>query len=295
MATLYYNAANSNYWDDLLNWWTDSAFTVQAANLPTSLDDVVICASIYDSSSMLYANTLVTVASDVEIMLVNNMTIANEATLNQNSVFISGSHIASNFTFNGNSRNQAQITGTCTFNDVSENFGIVVGDCIFNDNSWASGTVYGTDLVVLNDYSYNNTDIFSNTVFNDYSNNIDSGAVYGESIVFNDYSHNATRSSPAYITGDTIFNDNSYNEGIIYGNAIFNQNSFNSDTINGNAIFNDGSYTYSDYVYINGNATFNDSSYAYFNGSYTGSVIMGPRLQYPIQRGINGSSILGLI
>ena len=72
----------------------------------------------------------------------------------------------------------------------------------------------------------------------------------------------------------------------INGNVTFNDNSYNYRAyINGNAIFNDNSYNNNGT--INGNVTFRGSSYN--RSGITGSVTIA------YEKGINGSSILGIV
>jgi hypothetical protein len=144
----------------------------------------------------------------------------------------------------------------------------VGGDVDFNDCSYAQGTLNCIGVVTFNQNAYN-TGFISDATFNDSSSNI-GGTVTGDAI-FNDISGNN-----GTVTGDVTFNDSSSNVGGISGTATFNDNASNAGP-------------------VNGDATFNDSSFSFPAATYTGTLTLGSRTQYPIQRGINGSSILGVI
>ncbi len=40
--TLYFNGAANSSWSTLANWWQNSNYTIQAASLPTIIDNVII-------------------------------------------------------------------------------------------------------------------------------------------------------------------------------------------------------------------------------------------------------------
>jgi len=125
-------------------------------------------------------------------------------------------------------------------------------------------------------------------------------------------------STPVTVTGMATFNDSASNNGTVSGNATFNGSAHNNGTVTGNATFNDsasnegtvtGTATFNGsssnyYGTVSGDATFNDSAYnnygtvsgdATFRGAasnitgITGAVILA------YEKGINGSSILGVI
>jgi hypothetical protein len=160
-----------------------------------------------------------------------------------------------NFITNARFSGDLTVTGVATFSGYANNGGTITGDCIFNDNSYHHGAISG------------------NCIFND-SSWISFWA-----------SFNGT------ITGNCTFNDNSYNGGTITGgDCTFNGNSSNGGTITGDCTFNDSSYNQGTVAY---DATFNDSSYN--QGTVAGTRTFQNRTPYPIPRGINGSSILGVI
>lgn len=113
------------------------------------------------------------------------------------------------------------------------------------------------------------------TTFNDSARNVDQGQV-----------------------GDAVFNDSSYNDGdgTVRGNATFNHNSSNGGQIVGSATFNDSTICNGGSLYgsieINGDpvATFSIS------GDYIPQSATFTRVSpWPPRRGINGSSILGVV
>jgi hypothetical protein len=175
-------------------------------------------------------------------------------------------------TFGGQySSAEGVINGDCVFNDESivSNSSTINGDCTFNDSSFISG---GSDTVngdcVFNDNSYTYGTITGDCIFND-----------------NSYAYGT-------ITGNCIFNHSSINYGTITGDCIFNHSSINYDTITGDCIFNDSSWNSNT---INGYAIFNDSSYFLTFALFGVTPDFQNRTPYPIPRGINGSSILGVI
>ena len=91
------------------------------------------------------------------------------------------------------------------------------------------------------------------------------------------------------VTGNATFDDYSSNNNIVTGNATFNDYSKNGisnplTAVNGNATFNDSSYNNG---IVGANATFNDISYNRYG--ITNQIFLNDK------RGINGSSILGVI
>jgi hypothetical protein len=96
------------------------------------------------------------------------------------------------------------------------------------------------------------------------------------------------------INCDAVFNDTSSFSDYLDGNGTFNHNSHSTSPygVNYDATFNDSSYCDGP---VGGDATFNDSSYCTANGVIYGTETYADRTPYPIPRGINGSSILGVI
>jgi len=177
------------------------------------------------------------------------------------------------------------LSGTCDNN---------TGDTPTVANIICESCVFYIAFIATNSATFNNgssTDgggtVLGDAIFNDYSENY-SINVNGYAI-FNNMSWNR-----GTLNGNTILN-NSYTSSIINGAVTLNYISTNEGTINGNATFNDNSFNAG---MIFGNATFNHSSFAYptsAGASYGGTVTFQNRTSYPLKRGINGSSLLGVV
>jgi hypothetical protein len=179
--------------------------------------------------------------------------------------------------FNSGASNLGYINGNATFYNNSRNFNLqsrdatVDGDAVFNDSSWNGDTIIG------------------NATFNNSAKNGDGDLGY-----------------IGTVQGNTTFNNSSHNNGSITGNATFNDNASNGlypdptliygGIVNGDAYFNDSSYNYLSTV----------DSIAYFSPSAAEVTLryncgtlspeffrINPEIIY--QKGINGSSILGLL
>lgn len=317
MATFYFNAALDNDWNTLGNWWADAALTVPASGLPTTADDVVV------AGVSVTTNTGESQAS-VATLVVNDPALASP-------VFGIPITVSGGATFNGAAINDAQIYGLSTFNETAHNrFGTTYEMATFNDYAWCGiGTLAGSGT--FNDASYNESGLlFSDSTFNDYSYN--TGFSFAQLVTFNDYAYNGVGGS---LMGFTRFNGSSYNAGTVSSDAEFNDEAVNQETVTGNATFNDSSQnddgTVTGDVTLRGNAssygyignpndstsvinlydssfivegstvdaaliTFHNSSYgAVQNTAYFGTVSFANRTPHPIPRGINGSSILGVI
>jgi hypothetical protein len=115
--------------------------------------------------------------------------------------------------------------------------------------------------------------VTGHATFNDTSSLSCGGLITGN-VTFNDYAVMDSGLCMAEVIGNATFNDNSYSyAGLVTGNATFNDNS------------------YSVYGVVTGNATFSltaaDATIAYF-GTYSS-------VSFAYEKGINGSSILGVI
>lgn len=198
------------------------------------------------------------------------------------------------------------------FNNTAHNTSIINGDVTFNNESYNSnwdGTTYNALIngnVIFNADSYNIGKIVGSATFYGYSSN---GVLSGNN-------------TPSYgVDGQAVFYEYTWNFNNVGDGSIFNDNSYNSGQVNGDAIFNDDS---SNGLYdnqlaggiINGDAYFNDTSYNYFGavllgiayfqpsaaettlryncgGTEPNLLINNPEIVY--EKGINGSSILGIV
>jgi len=225
-------------------------------------------------------------------------------------------NIIGNCTFNSISSNVGTIAGNCTFWGYSHNDNAINGDCTFNENSMNSGNVYKTSstgnctfngsaqnngqvngVCTFNNTSNNSGVVFAVCTFNDHTVNY--GPITGD-CTFNDYAFCGVSSS---VSDLATFNDYAICDSCSYLNdAVFNGASYCVwTTVNGNITFNDSAYLVDGgYSVCHQSVVFNDSSYyAYIAGNndnitFNGSVSFTNRTPYPIPRGINGSSILGV-
>lgn len=229
--------------------------------------------------------------------------------------------ISGNCTFkSGSSFNYYNITGNCLFENDSTatRLGTINGSGIFVNNAECNGTVNGN--CVFSDSSYFGADtqgshvINGNVIFNNSlaeRGTINGDVVFnGTSASFSNLTINPTTQDPSGVIYNdyswhgglslyATFNDNSYvtggvgPDGDITNTAIFNDYSRN-DGIVQNATFNHASFNGQNLGRINGNCIFNDVSYNIGNIT-NGLASAGTREPWPIKRGINGSSILGVV
>lgn len=233
---------------------------------------------------------------------INGGTIIGDVIFNDNS-----SHYGSNYS-------DALITGNITYNDYSyrANASSSSNMVVFNDYSSTEGGYFNdidgnNAFVIFNDGSY----ILSGSVTVAQIMNDSSYITYGGygsevSNTFNDNSYVSSVVGAGGFPAIWTFNDNSYidSSSTFYDNGgdrtsnptmIFNHNSHTNclDLDVNTATFNDSSYNNGNIV---GNSvTFKDSSYNSASGVITGDEVYNDRTPYPIPRGINGSSILGII
>lgn len=258
MATFYFNGAVDNDWATLGNWWMDSACTIQATSLPTSIDNVVVNSNIETNSGSdpTVANLTVDAylfAIGITVTGIANFnssffsgTITGDCVFSNNS--ITSGVITGDCTLSGGSYNDTgTITGDCTFSSSGSNGGYITGNCIFDEDSWNYLSITGD--CTFNDISWNAGTITGNCTFNDSSYN-SQGSITGNA-TFNGSSY-----SNGTVTGDATFNGDAYNAGYVMGAATFNNNSYSTGPL-GSGVFNN--YSYSAFDILN-NATFNDFS-----------------------------------
>ena len=166
------------------------------------------------------------------------------------------------------------VTGMATFNGQSYNYynGIVSGDATFNDYASNYSTVGGH--ATFNDSSYNSGPPGGDATFNDSSYNSNYGTV----------------------SGDGTFNNSSYNNGTVSGDATFNDNASNSvSSLNGGSItFNDSASNSGDLASVAAAISITGTPVD-ASSTLTGTFIFTRVSPWPPLRGINGSSILGVI
>ncbi len=192
MATLYFNAAADNTWDNVSNWWQDNAFTIPAIAIPAIGDTVYLEASILTGPAVavtLAALYLAQINTGVRlsnagagISTTGDLTVGKSTYL-YGQVYNAHLTIGGTAYFYGGSINEENTltVATAIFSFSSENYlGAITGNAIFNDNA---ANYYST--------------IGGNAAFNDSSANY-----YGSTI-----------------TGNAAFHDNSYNYGTVSGNV----------------------------------------------------------------------------
>ncbi len=151
------------------------------------------------------------------------------------SILVSGSQVWSSddstwlgtrtWNFTGTSYNNGTTTGTTTFSNSSYSIGMVSGDAVFSSYTADS---YG--IVSINsNTNFHGTGIVTGAVLDSANSNITSWSLSSSSIL------------TGRITGNAIFNDNSYNTGTVTGNTTFNDSSYNSGSVN-NAIFTSSNF-----------------------------------------------------
>jgi hypothetical protein len=211
--------------------------------------------------------------------------------------------------------------------------GLITGNITYNDYSYRTNATSNSNMVVFNDSSNNESGYFNDidgsensnafVIFNDGSyiwggfvsvsqimndSSYITYSAYGSEVsnTFNDNSYVSFALGAGGFPAVWTFNDNSY----IDSNSTFYDNG-GDRTFNPTMIFNHNSHTdcldldvntatFNDSSYNNGNivgnsVTFKDSSYNSASGVITGDEVYNDRTPYPIPRGINGSSILGII
>jgi len=169
-------------------------------------------------------------------------------------------------TVNQNSGSEPTIKNMFLFYSTVFDISIVVLNSIIFDNFSNNGNnadITSTNTILVAN-SYNNGLINSTTKLDGSSYN--NGTVDGNT-VFNNFTFNASNGN---ILQNAIFNDSSYNAGIVSGNARFNQSSNNSNIVIGDGSFYNNSVHFGS---ISGNAEFYNSSYTWFGSSILGDAI----------------------
>lgn len=133
------------------------------------------------------------------------------------------------------------------------------------------------------------------------SGSLDISITFTGSATFNDSAGYDLAGVGATLTGNATFNDSTVNNGIVNGNATFNDSSYNNSVGSvGAATFNANSLNYGS---VGGAATFDGSSVNLGtvggNATFTGNAVnksgVSGDLILAYEKGINGSSILGVV
>jgi hypothetical protein len=300
MATLYFNGAVDTDWATLGNWWTSGAFTTQASALPTSSDSVVLSATCdtnsgseptvvnltYSSGNLEGVAVTVTGNATFNDSSVNDGTVTGNATFNDNTQ--NAGNVTGNAVFNGNTTNYSAVTGNATFNVQGFNFGTIGGNATFNDDS---RNLVSSEFNLIGTVTGNATFTASS-----YLGNPNIGAV-GGTVTFSSaspvsFTMNAATGDWTADTTNWVFTTAgqnwTFNDSSVLGGYDFSNGSV---VITGNATFNDSSTN--QYGTVTGNATFElSSAAAQISGNYVGAY---GSISFAYEKGINGSSILGVI
>ena len=142
----------------------------------------------------------------------NSDLVSGDATFNDGSY--NGATVTGNATFNGSSSNGGTVSGNATFNDSSYNSeGTVTGNATFNDSSYNQGEVGGHGTFTLGAFNDETGVVLGGATFNDSSNlgTVYGGAVFNNSFadaysyVSGNVTFNGTSDSYAYDDGTNTY------------------------------------------------------------------------------------------
>jgi hypothetical protein len=169
MSTYYFNEAVDGDWTNLSNWWTNSAFTLSASELPSITDDVYIIGDQglqYLGENRVVKNVYVGAPGNPPLdgyFTYEDFILSATDSMRFYGGGDNGSAnticMAPEFYFYNNSNNSSSLTGTVYFYDNSANYGEVVGDAfVYFPHFLLGGTVTGTTTYV----GYGQTYYFNN-------------------------------------------------------------------------------------------------------------------------------------
>lgn len=243
-----------------------------------------------------------------------------------------GGTVYGNCTFDGAySNNAGLVEGDCVFDASSYNWGDITGDCTFNGTSYTSGNITGD--CTFTDYSYiDGGTITGDVTFRDYAeirwmvNVLGVCRFYDNSRVFIGTSAAMTASTIEFYdnsglaygsaNGNCVFYDSSYTNFItlVTGDATFNDTSrCSGNDVNGNLTLNDAAYGDSESAIVTGNCAVTGTGYyigsvggnltlsvaaaeyRIKNPAVTATITVGGVVTVTYEKGINGSSILGIV
>lgn len=325
--TVYFNGAADGNWNNIANWWDDSSFTIQASYIPMGIissDDVVISNTVSSNSygtdpvvSLLTMNS-----GDIGITI----TVAS-AQFNDSSScsgIITSSDAVGTITFtdlSGNNGTVSTLTGAIIFQDSSYNTGTATtgnGDIniYYPVVIPMGGTLspgFGASVVYFNYPSYfndsaggspSNDGDWNNSAnwWLDSGNTVAAGSVPtetypGVNVILQTSLGNPSGGTPTAYNLSCGSNSSLSMSGItviVNGLATFENNGilYTSATITGDALFKDTSTCRGGV--ISGISTFTlTSAETMINNAYTGTYTGGIEFQYG--KGVNGSSILGIV
>lgn len=327
--TVYFiSSGGSTDWANLSNWWTDSGATTQADYVPNadiSLDNITVMSNIHSNSGP--------TSAIVDTITVDNGDISIDITCNS-ATFIASSTFGSYYTSAVLTQVGNPPNNSISFQDLSINYGVLNPSTlpvIFQDNSqnWYSSAIINGNVEVYypvslpiggianifgtityinyNTLYYNDTSGDGdgdwnnpNNWFLDTGNTTHAGSIPteiypGVNVVVQ---HAVTTSSGGSPTAYNLNTQNTttYIDGltIIVNNlATFSEETYlNSEaTINGNVLFENLATNRNGI--ITGTATFTlSSAETMINIGYGGTY---GNIEFKYEKGINGSSILGIV
>lgn len=317
MATLYFNAAVDNDWNTLGNWWADSGCTTAAAALPASADDVTInsgasvtgnSGSVPQVRSLLVNGTLYGFTVDIAFegsvsiygllgdystggtaltgdsyswyvygqaakvtfngdLVIYGGTITNCPVIGDVQLYEYGGISNSPFLFGG----PCPITGTITFYDYSMAYELhCESDIDLYDNSMCSG--YYWDLINGGNVTFHDSSMIYGDIY------------YAGVVTFKDTSSSSVLSWGSFGCGyfyecPVVYQDNS---------MVFRYRGLDPGFTQNITLLN----TYYDWASGTDNATVDESAMI---ATMQDSMQAFGSVTYNIKRGMNGSSILGVV
>jgi hypothetical protein len=208
-VSLYFNAAVDHTWDNVLNWWQDPAFSLQATAIPANGATVYLEANVTTGPvaavtlQALYVaqtnNNVTLSAAGAGISTTGNLTVGL-GPYRYGSIDISLTVGGTAYFYGSSGGNSSALTaGLSLFYLGSSNTGTITGNAVFHDNAKNLGSISGT--ATFDDISSNNTDgdITSNSTFNDSSFNANASTVGGNGTFRNSSTNAGTVSGNASV------------------------------------------------------------------------------------------------
>lgn len=182
-AGLYFNDTAAGHgttgkWDDILNWWTDAAFTIHSPIIPTSGDDVLIYGNLTNTSATAFVRTATFQNnSDNGITVIVSSTSTDAALFNASST--NSGTIIGNATFAGpDTENTGTVTGYIT-RQYNAGVFVVVRDFTHNGVHWIVQAINGASVDLSGaTYSFitNTFQTLNNGFFSAWNSLINGGA-----------------------------------------------------------------------------------------------------------------------
>ena len=181
------------------------------------------------------------------ILTADNVSVLNNATINNDATVLSGRFIGdvvnngiitnsttTPVTILGSLTNNGTINNGFIFNSTSTNNGTVNGTTTLNNNSLNQGIING-DLIFNTLTSISNAVTFSNNINFLGTGNVSGNIFDNRGVIINSWIFRDLSTNIGLIKGEVFFNDSSTNAGTVSGNAHFSDSSTNAGVITGNA------------------------------------------------------------